>query len=85
MDFLRGVIPGSIQGNEDRVGHGPEALQDAWLARGLISLVLHGEQRLRSDRIERLANGVVGGNVANLKKALRIVLSFGLLQGALKG
>ena len=85
VNLLRGGVPGSVQCDEDRVMDGPEAFDNAVLAQGFVSRVINGEERFGGNRIERLANVVVGGDLLDGKKTVRIVPSFGLLHGPLKG
>ena len=85
MDFLRGVVPRAIQRDGDGVVDGPIAFQHPFLAEGLEHLVIQGAEFFGRNRIQSLADVIVGGNLFDVEEALRVAPSLGLLHGFLMG
>ena len=81
VDFLRRVIPGAIQGDEQLVLEGAPALQVAGLAQTLQHLIIAGKEFFGRDRIEHLPDVVVTRDSLQMEQALGIALTLGLLHG----
>lgn len=73
MNFLGGMIPGSIQGDEGGVIDTAEALDNPMLAQAVVDLVIHWKERLGRDRIEHWANLIIAGNLVDVKETLGVV------------
>lgn len=76
---LGGKIPGGIQGDESGAAHGPHGLQHARLIEGLVQIIKEAEEVVRLDRVERLADVVIGGDTLDLEEGTGVVASAGLL------
>ncbi len=85
MNFLGGMIPGAIQGDEGRVVNSAEGGQDPLAAQSVVNLVIDRIEGLGRDRIEHLTDLVVARDLADDKEAGGVVLSSGLLQRLLMG
>ena len=85
VDFLRRVVPGAIQRNEQLVLEHAPALQVAGLAQTLQHLIIAGKEFFGRHRIEHLPDVIVTRDLLQMEQALGIALTLGLLQGLLMG
>jgi len=85
VDLIGGVIPCAVECDQPGVVNAAEGIENALLFECLINAVVHGKQRLGLDRIEHVANVVVGGGLFDLEKGLCVTLPLILLHGFLVG
>src|SRR5258708_16326721 len=85
VDFLRRIVPGAMQRNEQLVLEPAPVLQVAGLAQTLQHLIIGGKEFFWRDRIEHLPDVIVTRDLLQMKQALSIALTLGLLHGLLMG
>jgi hypothetical protein len=83
VDFLPGVIPGAVQGDEQLVLERAPAFQVACLIETLEDRVIAGTELFRRDRIEPFPEVMITGDLFQMEQALGVALPLGLLHGFL--
>jgi hypothetical protein len=68
VNFLRGKIPGAVQGDQRGVLHAAIAVQNPVRAQRGVNAVLHRIGRFGRDRVEHLADLIVARNSFDLEK-----------------
>ena len=79
MDVLGwgGKRPRGVQGDQARVADGPQGFPPPRLIEAVVQLIKETEARPRLDRVERLANGIIGGNALDLEEGTGVVATAG--------
>ena len=85
MNFLRSEVPGAVQRDERGVRHGAKGFPESLLTQRLENVIIKREEFFRRDWIEHWAEGIVGGDLLDLKEAWGVARSLGLLHRFLIG
>jgi len=80
---LGGEIPGGIQRDEPGALHRAHLFQQTRLIEGVVQFIKQAEEVMGRDRVERLADVIVAGNLFDLKERPGVVASASLFHRAL--
>jgi hypothetical protein len=75
---LRGEVPRRIQRDEPRVSDRAHGREHTQFIEGPVQIIEERHQMFRLDRVERLADVIVGGDALDLEKRAGIVAGAGL-------
>lgn len=79
-DFFRGKIPSAVQSDESCVIHTLEIIENALLDERFINTVVNGKKIFGRDRIKRIADMSVGGNLADFEERSGVIGSLSVMQ-----
>jgi hypothetical protein len=79
-----GKVPGSVDRDEPGAAHRAHGLQQTRLRKGLVQVIKETKKVARLDRVERLADVIVGGDALHLEKRSGVVPARGFFHVLLK-